>query len=63
MSLILTVLVLLAVGIGLWWINAKVTMDGKIKTILNVFVVVAVILWLLYGLGVLPADIKIPKVR
>jgi hypothetical protein len=53
MSLITVVLVLIAVGIGLWLINTYIPMDGKIKTILNIVVVIAVVLWLLKGFGVL----------
>ena len=37
----------------LWLVNTYVPMDGKIKTILNVVVVIAVILWLLQGFGLL----------
>jgi hypothetical protein len=50
MSLIITLVV---VGLGLWLINNYIPMDGKIKTILNVVVVIAVILWLLSVFGVL----------
>jgi hypothetical protein len=53
MSLTSVVLVLIIVGIGLWLVNRYIPMDGKIKTILNLVVVVAVVLWLLYGFGVL----------
>jgi hypothetical protein len=40
-------------------------MDGKIKTILNIVVVVAVVLWLLYGFGVLGSagGIRLPRMR
>lgn len=41
------VVVLILVGVGLWAINSVVPMDAKIKQILNVVVVIAVILWLL----------------
>lgn len=50
MSLIITLVV---VGVGLWLVNNYIPMDGKIKTILNVVVVIAVILWLLSVFGVL----------
>ena len=50
MSLIITLVVL---GVALWLINNYIPMDGKIKTILNVVVVIAVILWLLSLFGVL----------
>jgi len=41
------------VGVILWLINTYLPMDGKIKSILNIVVVVAVVLWLLRGFGVL----------
>jgi hypothetical protein len=42
------VLILIIVGVVLWLVNTYVPMDVKIKTILNVFVVIVVIVWLLY---------------
>jgi hypothetical protein len=53
MSLIQVVVGLVVVGVVLWLINTYVPMDNKIKTILNVVVVIAVLLWLLQGFGVL----------
>ncbi len=53
MSLVSVVIALLIVGVALWLINTYVPMDGKIKTILNVVVVIAVVVWLLQGLGVM----------
>jgi len=44
MSLMSAILVLIVVGIGLWLVNRYIPMDGKIKTILNVVVVIAVVL-------------------
>jgi len=53
MSLINLVITLVVVGVGLWAINAYIPMDRKIKSILNVVVVIIVILWLLRGFGLL----------
>jgi hypothetical protein len=44
---------LVVVGVVLWLINTYVPMDPKIKGILNVVIVIAVILYLLQGFGVL----------
>jgi ABC-type long-subunit fatty acid transport system fused permease/ATPase subunit len=55
MSLINTVITLIVVGVLLWLVNAYIPMDGKIKKILNIVVVIAVVLWLLQGFGVLGA--------
>lgn len=49
-SLIITLIV---VGVILYLINNYLPMDGKIKSILNVVVVIAVILWLLRSFGML----------
>ena len=47
MSLISLVLVLIIVGVLLYLINNYIPMDGKIKKIINIVVVVAVIIWVL----------------
>jgi hypothetical protein len=61
MSLIGLVLTLVIVGVLLWLINNYVPMDSKIKTIVNVVVVVAVVIWLLQAFGILGSlrDIRI----
>jgi hypothetical protein len=51
--LVHVVIVLIVVGILLWLVNNYIPMDGKIKSILNAVVVIAVILWLLQAFGLL----------
>ena len=65
MPLITVVLTLIVVGVLLWLVNTYIPMAGSIKSILNVVVVVAVIIWLLYGFGVLGhgGDIRMPVVK
>lgn len=53
MSLISLVITLIVVGVLLWAVNAYIPMDPKIKSILNIVIVIAVILWLLSVFGVL----------
>jgi hypothetical protein len=53
MSLVNLVVTLVLVGVGLWVINTYVPMDRKIRQILNVVVVIFVIIWLLYGFGLM----------
>jgi hypothetical protein len=53
MSLVTVVLILIAVGVLLWLVNTYVPMDGKIKSILNAVVVIAVVIWLLQAFGLL----------
>jgi len=55
MDLIQLVLILIAVGVGLWLINRFIPMDSKIKQILNIVVVIVVILWLLKVFGIFDA--------
>jgi hypothetical protein len=47
MPLLYLVGVLIVVGMGLWLINTYIPMARSIKTILNVVVVVAVVVWVL----------------
>ena len=44
---------LVVVGVALWAVNTYLPMDRKIKSILNLVVVILVVLWLLRGFGVL----------
>jgi hypothetical protein len=53
MPLIQLVISLIVVGVLLWAVNTYIPMDGKIKQILNIVVVVAVVLWLLQVFGIL----------
>lgn len=53
MPLIQLVVTLIVVGVLLWAVNSYIPMDGKIKQILNIVVVVAVVLWLLQVFGIL----------
>ncbi len=53
MSLISLIIVLIVVGVLLWAANTYIPMDQKIKTIMNIVVVIAVVLWLLSAFGVL----------
>lgn len=47
MPLLSVVVTLIVVGILVWLVNKYVPMDARIKQILNIVVLVAVILWLL----------------
>jgi hypothetical protein len=53
MSLISVLVTLIIVGVLLWLVNTYIPMDGKIKKILNVVVVIALILWLLSAFGII----------
>ena len=47
MPLISIVAVLIVAGVLLWLVNTYIPMDGRIKSILNAVVVIAVVVWLL----------------
>ncbi len=54
MSLISLIVVLALIGVALWFVNTQITIiDPKIKNIINIVVVMAVILWLLSVFGLL----------
>lgn len=53
MSLIGLLVTLILVGVILWLVNTLIPMDGKIKTVLNVVVLLFVLLWLLSAFGLL----------
>jgi hypothetical protein len=59
MPLIQIVLLLIIVGVGLWFINQYIPMAASIKSILNAVVVIAVIIWLLKVFGLLSTNPKI----
>ena len=61
MSLLTILLVIIVAGVILWLINNYIPMDGKIKNIFNVVVVVVLIVWLLkiFGLFSYLKDIHI----
>ena len=53
MSLIGLILTLVVVGVLLWLINNYVPMDSKIKSIINVVVVIVAVIWVLQTAGLL----------
>ena len=65
MSLISLVVTLIVIGVLLWLVNTYIPMDGKIKKILNVVVVICVVVWLLSVFGVIghAGDIRVPQLR
>jgi len=65
MSLISLIITLIVIGVLLWLVNAYIPMDGKIKKILNVIVVICVVIWLLSVFGDIGhgSDIRVPRVN
>ncbi len=56
MPILNVVLTLIVVGVLLGLINAYIPMQSTIKSLLNAVVVIAVVLWLLYGYGILTSS-------
>jgi 1-acyl-sn-glycerol-3-phosphate acyltransferase len=65
MSLASLAVTLIVIGVLLWLVNTYIPMDGKIKQILNVVVVICVVIWLLVAFGVInrSGDIRVPQVQ
>jgi len=51
MPLITVLIILIVVGVLLWLVNSYIPMDGKIKKVLNIVAIIAVVLWLLKVFG------------
>jgi 1-acyl-sn-glycerol-3-phosphate acyltransferase len=65
MPLTSLVVTLIVIGVLLWLVNSYIPMDGKIKKILNVVVVICVVVWLLSVFGVIghTGDIRVPQLQ
>jgi len=53
MTLVSLIIALILVGVVLYLINTMIPMDAKIKTIINVVVILVVLLWIVQTLGLL----------
>ena len=65
MSLISLIVILIVFGILLWVFNTHVTaIDPKVKSLINVVVVVVLILFVLYAFGIWDdvRSVKVPRV-
>jgi uncharacterized membrane protein YhdT len=64
MSLISLAVTLIVIGVLLWLVNTYIPMDGKIKKILNIVVVICVVVWLLFAFGILnqSGNIRVPQI-
>ena len=65
MSLISLAVTLIVIGVLLWLVNTHIPMDGKIKKILNIVVVICVVVWPLFASGILNhlGDIRVPRIQ
>ena len=51
MPIVNIVIALIVVGVALWLINNFIPIAGSIKSILNIVVVIAVVIWVLKAVG------------
>jgi 1-acyl-sn-glycerol-3-phosphate acyltransferase len=51
MDVLTILIVIVIVGVLLWLVNSYIPMDGKIKKILNIVVVILLVIWLLSAFG------------
>ena len=54
MSILSLLVVLVIIGVVLYVVNTIIPMDARVKTIVNAIAIIAVCLWVLSELGVLP---------
>lgn len=55
MSLLSVIVAVVIVGVLLWAINNFIPMDGKVKSILNAIIIIALVIWLLQVFGIIGA--------
>ena len=53
MSILTILLVIIVVGVLLWAVNSFLPMDPKVKSILNIVVIILLVLWLLQAFGLI----------
>jgi len=53
MSLLTIIVVLVIVGVLLYLLNNYIPMDRKIKSIINIVIVIAVVIWLLQSFHII----------
>jgi hypothetical protein len=60
MPLISLIIVLIVIGLLLYLVESVLPIDPQIKLVIRVVVVIAVILWLLSLVGVVPREVYVP---
>lgn len=65
MSLLGLVIVLIVVGILLWFVETQLPIDGTIKKIIHAVVILVVILYLLEAFGLIGqlGSLQVPRIR
>jgi hypothetical protein len=60
MPLISLILVLIVIGLLLYLVESVLPIDPQIKLVIRVVIIIAVILWLLSLLGLIPREVRLP---
>jgi uncharacterized membrane protein len=63
MPILYLILILCAIGVALYLMNAYVPMPLAYKKLVNIAVIVLVVIWLLNLVGLLPTTATVPRVR
>jgi hypothetical protein len=66
MSLLLVILILFAIGVGMYFFNTlPIPIDARFKQLINWVVIIAVVLWLLnlFGIFALFGAVKFPTLK
>lgn len=63
MGIIEFVIVAVLLGVLVWLIQTYTPIDQRIKTLILVVVLIVLVLLFLYALGIVGADVQIPRVR
>lgn len=65
MSLLTLVLVIVVVGVLLWAINRFLPMEGSVKQLLNIVVLVCLVIWVLSAFGLFHHldKVTVPQLR
>lgn len=64
MTILTFILIVVLVGVALYFVNRIPWMEGNVKMFLNVTVIIILVIWFLSLIGILPAwDVAIPRVR
>jgi hypothetical protein len=63
MDVIQLLILLIIIGVLLWFVNSYVPMAAPIKTLINIVVVIVLLLWILRLFGFGSYEIGVPRAR
>ncbi len=63
MPILTLLIILILIGVGLYLVNTLITMDARIKTIINIVVILLTVLWLLDVFGLFDSLGTVPRIH